>query len=479
MIFITMVMVSMSTFSFGNPIKEPNVSGQFYPSDPTKLSTQIDQFLEAASLPPTDKPIAMVIAPHAGYMYSGGVAAHSFKAVRGYPYKTIVILAPSHDSRFQSISIWPQGGFRTPLGVVPVDEDFAKNLVGQHEKFVFDPQAYAREHSLEVEIPFLQKVFKDFKIVPVVMGQTTPQVLDLFAQKLSEGIGDRDDVLIVVSTDLSHYHPDSEARPMDQKTIQAIQNLQAQEAWNKCVTGEMEMCGFVPVTTALLLAKKRGWTDVEVLKYATSGDVTGDKSQVVGYSSVVFYKENFQGVSTLTVAQKKRLLEIARKTMDEYVRTGRILEFEETDPRLLQKEGAFVTLYSKAHELRGCIGRIISEQPLHLTVRDMAIAAATEDPRFKPVDPSELSEINLEVSVLSQPRPIQSIEEIEVGKHGVILSRDGRQGVFLPEVATEWGWEREELLSQLASHKAGLPADAWKDPRTRIEIFSTEKFTEK
>ena len=482
----------MTSFAFSQPeIKEPNVSGQFYDADPKRLSRMVDEFLSLASVPQKDKRIEMIIAPHAGYVYSGAVAGYSFKAASQGKYKTVVIVAPSHFYEFDGVSIWKEGGFKTPLGVVAVDQDFTEKLIGRNAKFSFDAAAFDREHSLEVEIPFLQRTFSDFKIVPVVMGQATFQTCEAFAAALKEVIGDREDVLIVISTDLSHYHDYDLAREMDHRTLAAVKIGNAQELWKQCRLGTMEMCGFIPVTTALLYAQLKGLNDVEILRYANSGDVTGDRGRVVGYSSVIFYEgtektpvdkkaaaEVPAQAGSFTQEQKKRLLEIARGTIEEYVRTGKKVEVSETDPRLLREEGAFVTIHRQG-QLRGCIGNIIGQGPLYLTVRNMAIAAASEDPRFPPVSEAELKDLEVEISVLSQPRPANSIKEITMGVHGVIVKKGFHGGVFLPQVATDTGWSRDEFLSQLCEQKAGLPRDCWKDPRTRLEIFTAEVFSGK
>ncbi len=498
-LFLVWIAVGVPSMARGDQeIKKPNVSGQFYTADPGRLSSEIDDYIRRAGVHPLAKRVEIVIVPHAGYMYSGWVAAYGFKAAAGNPYQTIVILAPSHYSGFDGIAVWGgEGGFQTPLGVASVDHEFAKKLMAEDEKFYFARQAFEQEHSLEVEIPFLQKVFKDFKIVPVIMGQPSYQMLERFAASLNKIIGDRRDVLIVVSTDLSHYHNDAKAREMDRLTINTVKELNAEGIWRGCqLRTSMEMCGFVPVTAALLYARERGLKGVEMLRYANSGDVTGDKDKVVGYTSIVIYdgeassspsedktavdEKSVAGiVEGLTVPQKKRLLEIARKTIEGYVRDGKIPQFEETDPRLMKEEGAFVTVHKAGH-LRGCIGNILGRGPLYVTVRDMAISSATKDPRFSPITAKDLEEIDVEISVLSKPRVIQNTDEIVLGRHGVIVSQGPfRQGVFLPQVAVETGWTKEEFLSQLCAQKAGLAPDAWKDPKTKIEIFTAEVFSEK
>lgn len=478
--------MSSTTYGSNQNIKEPNVAGQFYSADPAELSRNIESYFQLSVVVPSKKNIPLLIVPHAGHVFSGAVAANSFKAASLGKYKTIVVIAPSHFVGFEGVSIWDTGGFKTPLGTIDVDQEFSQKLIASNQRFLFEPKAFAREHALEVELPFLQKTFKDFKLVPIVMG--TPNLEDCrnLASSLNQIIGDREDVLIVISTDMSHYHPDAIARSMDEQTLAAIKGLKVEFLWNQIILGKMELCGFQPVTTALFYARERGLSEVNVLKYANSGDVTGEKGSVVGYSSIIFNKgqgssdQNPQAkTSTFTLEQKKRLLQIARESITAIVTTGKVAEAKETNPRLSMVEGAFVTIH-KNHQLRGCIGRIIGNQPLYLTVRDMAAAAATQDARFQPVSQEELSAIELEISVLSKPRRITDVNEIEMGVHGVIVSRDIlHSGIFLPQVATETGWSREEFLSQLCSQKAGLPPDCWKDPGTFIEIYTAEVFSEK
>jgi len=245
------------------------------------------------------------------------------------------------------------------------------------------------------------------------------------------------------------------------------------------------MCGFVPVTTALMYAKIRGINHVEVLMHANSGDTSGDKSRVVGYSSVIFYNSLLsagdppgEGIDALSLAEKKELLSIARNSIESFVKTGKAPDAKSADARLNQIEGAFVTI-TKHGALRGCIGNIIGQEPLVQTVRDMAVAASSRDPRFPPLTVAELKNIDIEISVLSQPRRVKDASEIQLGKHGVIVSQNGHQGVFLPQVAQETGWSKEEFLSELCSQKAGLPPDAWKDPSTALYVFTADVFGEK
>lgn len=489
--FISGIILFMASASFAdNMIKKPNVAGQFYTANPIRLSAEVNSFFNTVPALTHPRHIEILIAPHAGYMYSGQIAAYAFKHVQGKPYQTVVILAPSHHFGFPGISVWAKGGFKTPIGLLSVDEEFAKQLIDKDALFNFDPTVFEREHALEVELPFIQVAIPDAKIVPVIVGQASLEVCRKLAESLNDLIGDRDDVLVVVSSDMSHFHQADQARAMDEEAIRLVKGLEIEAFWKQCAVRKLEMCGFVPVTTALFLAELRGLKP-EHLIYGHSGDITGDLKSVVGYTSFIFYQETSEEVvkddkttmeqegeeNTLTLVQKKRLITIAKQTVDLYVREKKILPVKEDDARLKKIEGAFVTLH-KQGELRGCIGNIIGQQPLYLTVRDMAIAASSKDPRFSPVTSEELADIDIEISVLSKPRRAKSLDEIQMGVHGVIVRRGWNQGVFLPQVATETGWDRETFLSYLCQHKAGLPADAWKDPKTELDIFTAEVFSE-
>ena len=464
--------------------KEPNVSGAFYSSDPKELSDFIEYYKKSADPVVTDRKVEIAIAPHAGYPYSGPIAAYTFKAIARNHYKTVVIIGPSHYFPFEGISVWPSGGFKTPLGTVPIDEDFAKALLKQNPKFQFLPNVFEREHAIEVELPFLQKTLEGVKIVPILMGDPDPAVCRDLAVALDKLIGTRDDVLILISSDMSHYYTYEVANQMDALSLQAIKEIDPKKFFEGCVSRKMEMCGFMSVTTALLYARLRGIDHVEVLKHANSGDTSGDKSRVVGYSSVIFYSHllgqaKSQGgqAGELGPAQKKELLRIARQSMETFVKTGKASDISTKDVKLNEVQGAFVTI-RKHGALRGCIGNIIGQEPLVETVRDMAVAAASQDPRFTPLTAAELKDVDLEISVLSQPRRVKDASEIKLGRDGVIVSNGGHQGVFLPQVADETGWSKEEFLSELCSQKAGLPPDAWKDPDTALYVFTADVFAE-
>lgn len=493
----------MSSDCFAQQIKKPAVSGTFYPDSAKILAQTIKQFLDWAEPEKTEKDILALISPHAGYEYSGSVAAYGFKAIKTEPIQTVIIIGPSHFVDFDGISVYPQGAWQTPLGNVPVDSDLANALIEYHPKISFYEPAFAREHSVEVEIPFLQIVLDDFEIVPIVMGKFSYENCQILSQAMLKNTEERDDILIVASTDMSHYHSYDDACNIDKSTIEELKKMDPESLYLKLVSGVCELCGKSAVITTLLYAKSKGAEELGVLKYANSGDVTGDRRRAVGYLSAAIYaplRQGYGGLSSEALAkedvpprrkqmhsdnedrlneqQEKRLLEIARKTIDEYVSSGKKVDFTEEDAPLLKNMGAFVTIH-KQGRLRGCIGNIIGQQPLYLTVRDMAVEAAAHDWRFPAVSPDELKDIDIEISVLSEPKRVENTDEIKMGLHGVIVKKGSASGVFLPQVATETGWSREEFLSNLCEHKAGLSPGAWRDKNTELYSFTAQVFGEK
>jgi AmmeMemoRadiSam system protein B/AmmeMemoRadiSam system protein A len=384
----------------------------------------------------------------------------------------VIVLSPSHCLAFKGVSVYKEGLFNTPLGNIQIDSELAGKLISAYDKADFIPQAFQKEHSLEVELPFLQKVLGDFKLVPVVCGQldyTDTQDLARALIKVNQG----KKVLIVVSTDLSHYYPYLRASEMDSKFISHVKDTDSLGMWQSNSRGDSEACGIVPVLVLLNYAKELGLKP-QILNYANSGDVTGDKSKVVGYVSVIFLKGEEE---MLSQAQKKRLLEIARQSISDYLSTGKRTDFKESDPALNAKNGAFVTLH-KGGNLRGCIGSFTSSEPLYQVIAKMAIESATEDPRFSPTTREELNDIEIEISVLTEPKLIDDWRKIRLGIDGVIVRRGFSSGVFLPQVATETGWSLEEFLSQLCWQKAGLSSDAYKDPKTQLYTFQAYVFSE-
>lgn len=461
-------------------IKEPNVAGGFYPADREALSQKIDGFFTLVNPEPIAGDIFCLISPHAGYDFSGQIAAYGYKLIKDKPYKVAIVLAPSHYYPLNGVSVYASGVFRTPLGDLQIDEDFASKLTGKCENISFQPLAFQKEHSLEVQLPFLQKSLADFKIVPIIVGQCDFQTLQNLSNLLVSAIGRRKDVLLVASSDFYHGYDWQEAEAVDSLSISSLEEMSAQDTYDKLTGGSIQMCGGLPVVTAMLTSEALGHKKIKILKHTNSANVTGRKikgSWTVGYVSAVIDQEKSEA-DMLNDNQKKRLLEIARKTIEEYLTTSKIPEFKEDDPKLKEIRGAFVTLHKHGY-LRGCIGNIIGQEPLYLTVRNMAIESATGDPRFPKVTKDELKDIEIEISALSPLKKIKDISEFELGTHGVIVRQGWHQGVFLPQVAIETGWTKEEFLSNLCAQKAGLPADAWKFEATEKFIYSAVVFSEK
>jgi AmmeMemoRadiSam system protein B/AmmeMemoRadiSam system protein A len=471
---------------FADDIKYPNVAGAFYPENPEGLSQMIDNFLNAAAPERIEGDIFALISPHAGYGYSGQVAAYGYKLIKGKPYKTVIVIGTSHQYGFMGVSVYQEGIFRTPLGDLVIDKEFTQRLLNKDAEIFFEPRAFEKEHSLEVQLPFLQKVLSNFKIVPIIMGDCMLSTCQNLARLLKEAIGERRDVLVVASTDMYHGYDYEEADAADNLTISFLKNMDATGLYYGLRERRLELCGGFGVVSAIILAKELGHQKLDVLKHTNSAYVTGEMAKgrwTVGYVSCVIdqekaYQESDGEKNMLNKNQRKRLLEIARNSIETYLKTNKKLEVTEGDPMLIKETGAFVTLHEHG-QLRGCIGNLVARSPLYLTVRDMAIEAAVGDPRFSPLEATELKDIEIEISVLSPLEKIDSIDKIQLGTHGVIVIRGFNSGVFLPQVATDTGWSKEEFLSNLCSHKAGLPPDAWKDKSTEIYVFTAEVFSEK
>ena len=491
-ILALLVFLFSCTASFSEEIRKPAVTGAFYPADKEELARSINGFLDNAKKSDIDKRILAIITPHAGYVYSGQVAAYSYKQIQGKKINTAVIMSNSHTASFSGIAIDDSDAWQTPLGIVKVDKDLADKLVNRSSNITYDSSVHKRDHVIEVQLPFLQTVLEeDFKIVPVLFGNSYDDSYKELATILSEVLG-RDDI-VVVSTDMSHYPHYQDANVIDWDTAKIIKEADVakldayiNEVKNKKIPNEDTLCcGIDGVKTAIELYNILGGGDIEILRYANSGDVDiGDKSRVVGYLSMVMSipfdseqkEEKVMSKEYLNKEEKRKLMEIARASVIEAV-TGKKQEtIVVTEERLKENCGAFVTL-KKHGELRGCIGYIVAVKPLHETVKDVAKSAAVNDYRFLPVTEAELKDLEFEISALTPLTRIKGIDEIEVGKHGLVMKRGYDSGLLLPQVATEYGWDKETFLEH-TSRKAGLSKDAWKDPSTEIYIFSAEVFGE-
>src|SRR5664279_855862 len=487
-IFIAMIVAFLLAASVAETsqekVRQAGVAGAFYPANPDELSKMVDGFLAKAQVPSINGPLIALIAPHAGYPFSGAVAGHSYAVLKNRKFRRVVIIAPSHYEAFPFSAVYDGDAYVTPLGRIPVDKAFAAALAKQSASIRLSGRGHDRsgeqyEHALEVQLPFLQRTLAQFQLVPIIMGDQSYEASRALGVALAKLIRDSD-TLLVASSDLSHYHPYDEASTIDHNTLHAIEAWDYYDLSRNLQSRVWEACGGGPIVAAMMAAERLGANRAELLMYANSGDVTGDRSRVVGYSAFALYKSAARSAAaqpfSLTAKEKEELLSVARKSTETAVRERKEYKPPEGSAALQQDRGAFVTI-NKNGELRGCIGYIAPLEPLIDTVRDVAAYAASRDPRFPPVTASELGELQYEVSVLSPLRRVLDVKDIKLGQHGLLMKKGNHEGVLLPQVPGEFGWDRRTFLEQTA-RKAGLPASAWKDDDTDIFMFTAVVFGE-
>jgi AmmeMemoRadiSam system protein B/AmmeMemoRadiSam system protein A len=469
--------------------RQPAVAGQFYPAEREQLQAMLRQLFSKAVPTKHLKNVIAIISPHAGYPYSGEVAASSFSQIDPEKeYDNIFILGPSHHIGFEGASLYSKGNYVTPLGTVKVNTKLAQELIRKH-KFLSDRiDAHQAEHSIEVQLPFLQTVMKkDFKIVPVVVGSGSAEMYAQIAEAFRPYLNPRN--LFVISTDFSHYPAYPDAVTVDKATGDAVLSNSAgnlvktvrANAQRNIPNLATSMCGLSGVLTLLYMTQDNPLVTYTAIQYKNSGDAEpGMKQQVVGYHAVAvsLRERSASGGFGLTEKEKGDLLGIARTALDQYLRNRQIPEMDPSNfsENITSKCGAFVTL-KKNDQLRGCIGRFDANEPLYKVVQQMTVAAATEDPRFDPIEARELNKLEIEISVLTPLRRIHSIDEIEMGKHGIYLRKGLRSGTFLPQVATDTHWTKEEFLGHCAQDKAGLGWNGWKD--AEMYVYEAIVFSEK
>jgi AmmeMemoRadiSam system protein B/AmmeMemoRadiSam system protein A len=481
---IILIVFSINCKEGAKMIREPVVAGSFYPGDQGNLRNKVRQYMENATVD-IEGEVLGLISPHAGYDYSGMTAAFAYKALEGRDIDLVILLGPSHRAYINGFSVYDKGAWKTPLGEVLIDEEFANNLKKYSDLIDYFPEGHTGEHSLEVQLPFLQEALKNFKIVPITFNTDNLKICRILADALTNELKNRNKWIIIASTDLYHGYNYGKVKSVTDKVDDCIKNLDIGALLEfdraKRDSGECAACGVSAATTMILTTLNLGANKAVLLHRTNSGDVTGMRSgYVVGYGAWVIIKgknenknkeekeeeevinsEENKGVKELSEQEKEELLTIARKTIDEYVRNGNIPNFEVKSNKLKKKSGAFVTI-KKNGELKGCIGMIVAEEPLYLTVRDMAISAATRDPRFDPIKPSEIDDIKIEISVLTPFQKVLNPKEIKVGKDGLMIRKGFTSGLLLPQVPVEHGWDRETFLEHTC-WKAGLPPNAWKD----------------
>ena len=489
-ILTTMMMMNMCN---GQIAKEPVVrpatqANRFYTGDAKELSKEVDSLLALHRGETICDNVAALIVPHAGYYFSGNVAAAAYMSVpKDKQYKRIFLLGPSHHEWLDGASVNTEADYyATPLGQVKVDHDVAVALTEADSVFRYEPRAHDREHCLEVQLPFLQRRFGgDGKstqtsedsmppIVPIIISTNDFQKLKRIAEALKPYLTEEN--LFIVSSDFSHYPKYEDACKVDALTGKAVESGDVEQfiaaleenARSGVRNLSTSACGELAIVTLLMMIDST--YEVKHLIYQNSGDAEeSDHSRVVGYHAFAIVRNGQARTDTdfsLSEDEKRMLKEIAMTSIKDSLNGRGIAvansSFFTLHSSLKQKCGAFVSLH-KHGRLRGCIGHFGEDVPLHEIVAEMARAAAFEDPRFMPVTADELADIDIEISVLTPMRRIQSLDEFELHRHGIYIRKGYRSGTYLPQVADEVNWTKEEFVSHCAQDKAGIGWDGWKD----------------
>ena len=487
-------------------VKQSNLSGRWYSSDAPELSKQIDSLMKGSDKKKAFNDAIAMILPHAGYVYSGKIAAAGYQVI-GDPGQSrinpdiIVIMGPSHYSGFHGCSLLDADYFETPLGKVKINREIGDKLQ-KDNLFIKNPSAFDQEHSIEIHLPFLQRIFgarlnSDVQVLPILVGELDDSDAQRAAATIAASVADSRP-LFIVSTDFTHYGPNFGYEPFrnegGQSTSVKLKELDGGAVDLICKkdlagfsryveTTRITICGRNPIKIALALPVT-GFK-AEKLAYDTSGNITGDYGNSVSYAAILVSGrlegaalKNKDKSSYYTTEEKNYLLKAARDNIRSWLKKRRGIRFFPNDvpKRLMEKRGVFVTLEKKGN-LRGCIGYLTGLKPLVQAVLDNSYNAAFKDPRFPPVTADELSGISIEISVLTEPALVKSADEIKTGRDGIIIERGAYRGLLLPQVATEQGWDRDTFLDH-ACLKAGLPAGSWKDGVTKIYRFQAIVFGE-
>lgn len=457
--------------------REYAVAGRFYPATAKAIESSLEELFSKAKATQLTG-VRAIIAPHAGYIFSGEVAASAYNQIaKGSSYQRVFVLSSAHSHYFQGASLYSAGNYLMPYGSVKVDTSLAKFFVNEYPTlFSNNPQHHRGDHTIEVQLPFIEhQLAKGWLLVPILFGDISQEQIKEIAEALRPYFNDNN--LFVVSSDLSHYPKYQDANRVDSATIEAILSndidtfLSTLKGHSSSEVESLQtaICGADALLTLLHLTAENRLYNYKKIDYKNSGDNAkyGEKESVVGYGAIAI---TYMGELLYQIAEGviKKAIESeeftpsdqkVKRWVDSILQT---LEVEEIHPSLTYESGVFVTLY-KDGKLRGCVGFIQSSTPLYLEVANAALLAAFGDWRFNRVSERELPSLEYEISVLSPMKLIANIAEIELGKHGILVKSGSKSGLFLPKVATDTGWDLEQFLGHCSRDKAGLGWSGWKD----------------
>jgi len=421
-------------------IRNPVVAGYFYPESASQLKAMIEQLVDDKAI---KEEVIGIVSPHAGYQYSGPVAGATISRIK---FKdTFIIIGPSHTGQGEPFSIMTEGTWKTPLGEVEIDSELAKQILAFSSHLAEDYKAHQQEHSIEVQLPFLQYFKSDIKLVPIVLAHAAGTIYQEIGRGIARAIKELNkDVVIIASSDMTHYEPHESAQKKDKQAIEAILDLDEDELLQRVDRLHISMCGYAPVVSLISAARELGAKGAELVRYQTSGDTTGDYSSVVGYAGIII-----TGMSPLT--------RLAKETVETYVTEDKVISPPgELTPEMTEKAGVFVSIH-KHGELRGCIGTFeATKDNVAEEIIANAISSATRDPRFPPVAPSELKDLEYSVDVLTRPEPIESKDQLDPKKYGAIVECGWRRGLLLPDLE---GVDTVDYQIDICRQKAGIAPD--------------------
>ncbi|MBA7624408.1 hypothetical protein ES703_31816 [subsurface metagenome] len=420
-------------------IRNPVVSGQFYPASPSQLKAMIEGMVDEKA---AKEEVIGLVSPHAGYIYSGWVAGAVMSKIK---FKdTFIIMGPNHTGMGKPCSIMTEGVWKTPLGEVEIDSELGKRILATSSYLQEDYAAHQYEHSIEVQIPFLQYFKPDIRLVPIILAYSSGAIYKEIGREIAKAIKDSNkEVVIIASSDMTHYEPQESAQRKDMQAIEAILDLNEDELLRRIDELDISMCGYAPTVSLISAAKELGATGAELVRYQTSGDTTGDYSAVVGYAGVI-------------ITAMHPIARLAKKTVETFVKEGKTPQPEELTPEMRGRTGVFVSIH-KFGELRGCIGTIEpTEKNVAEEIINNAINSATRDPRFPAIAPNELKDLSYSVDVLTPPEPIDSQDQLDPKKYGVIVECGFRKGLLLPDLE---GVDTVDYQIDICRQKAGIAPD--------------------